>query len=294
MPPRFAEKYISARGIRTRYLELGSGEPLVFIHGGQYGTYDNAYAWSLNVPEIARHFRAIAFDKLGMGFTDAPSSPDKYTMRATVDHAIDFLEELGIERANLVGHSRGALVAARIAIERPASVKTLTVIDSNTLAPTETTAVPGDFYLKLEAQTRDPETIQSVQAEPIANSFSTEHITADMVEQWYRVAQLPSIRRMKQEIREMGGMRNLMPDLKKLKEQTLEGMAEGKLKAPTLIVWGYNDPSAPVPLSFKLFEIVARGTAASQLHIFNRAGHYCFREHANDFNSVAINFIRQS
>ncbi len=263
------------------------------MHGGQYGSYDNAYAWSLNIPKLSEYFRVIAFDKLGMGFTDAPSGPDQFTMRATIDHAIDLVETLGVERANIVGHSRGALVAARIAIERPAIAKTLTIVDSNTLAPTDA-SMPEDFYLKLEAHAKDPETIQSVQAEPIANSYSTEHVTSDMVEQWYKVAQLPSIRQVKQEIRKMGGMRNLMPDLRKLKEQTLVEITGGKVVAPTLIVWGYNDPSAPVSLCFKLFEIVARGTARSQLHILNRAGHYCYREHPNEFNSLLSSFIQLS
>src|SRR5579875_1156121 len=98
----------------------------------------------------------------------------------------------------------------------------------------------------------------------------------------------------KQEIRKMGGMRNLMPDLQKLKEQTLVEITGGKVVAPTLIVWGYNDPSAPVSLCFKLFEIVARGTARSQLHILNRAGHYCYREHPNEFNSLLSSFIQLS
>jgi 2-hydroxy-6-oxo-6-(2'-carboxyphenyl)-hexa-2,4-dienoate hydrolase len=71
--PLPAEKYIDVNGIRTRYLEAGDGEPLVLFHGGNMGSANLAECaedWELNMPGLSRHFRVIAVDKLGQGFTD--------------------------------------------------------------------------------------------------------------------------------------------------------------------------------------------------------------------------------
>ena len=61
----------------------------------------------------------LAIDKIGCGFTDNPPTDADYVIGSVVQHGIDFLAALGIERAHLVGHSRGGYAVARIALERP-------------------------------------------------------------------------------------------------------------------------------------------------------------------------------
>jgi len=63
---------IEVDGIRTRYFDAGVGKPLVLIHGGQYGLLYSAYSWSSVFRILSTRFRVIAFDRLGMGFTDNP------------------------------------------------------------------------------------------------------------------------------------------------------------------------------------------------------------------------------
>ncbi len=57
---------------------------------------------------------------------------------------------------------------------------------------------------------------------------------------------------------------------------------------PTLVVWGDNDPSAPVPLAQTLFERIARRTRDAELHVLNNAGHFCFREQPAAFNRLLV------
>ena len=55
-------RWLDVDGIRTRYFEAGSGEPIVFIYGGNFGTGDSAssaYAWNLNLRPLSEHVRAI-------------------------------------------------------------------------------------------------------------------------------------------------------------------------------------------------------------------------------------------
>jgi 2-hydroxy-6-oxonona-2,4-dienedioate hydrolase len=285
-------KFRSFDGIRTRYFESGKGPNLVLIHGGQFGSYDNAAAWSLNVNEPSKEFHVYAFDKFGMGYTDGPLEDRDFTIQSTLDHANSFINGLGIDNFGVVGHSRGALVAARLSLLYPRRVTALTVVDSNTLAPDDS-SLPHDFYSKLEKKAKTPETRKSSIREIEANSFSKVHITRELSEEWFKVARLPAIVSVRERFNRLT-VPNVMPDLAKSRKETLDQMEAKKLGAPTLIVWGNNDPSASVSLSYRLFDIVCKSVSHCQLHIFNHAGHYSFREKAFDFNKIIANFIQSA
>ena len=63
------------------------GEPLVLISGGEFfGSPYSLDAWSLNLPELARHFHVFAIDKLGQGYTENPKSEAEYTFEALFEH----------------------------------------------------------------------------------------------------------------------------------------------------------------------------------------------------------------
>lgn len=285
-------KFVDVNGINTRYFEKGRGEPLVLVHGGQYGSYYSAYSWSLNIEGLSRSFHLYAFDRLGMGYTDNPKTDEEYTMTATLKHTHDFLVALGIKEASLIGHSRGAFVIARLALDYPDLAKCLVIIDSQTLAPDDP-STPKNFYEDLEMKAPEVETRESVQLEPTANSYSRNHITKDFVEELYNVASLPKTIQARQKMKTTAG--NLfLNDLNKKRQETLEMINAGRLKVPALILWGLNDPSAPLKLGLNLFQIISSQIPRSQLHIFNQAGHYSFREHPEDFNRVVTNFINLS
>ena len=68
-------KFIDVEGIRTRYFERGSGETVVLVHGGAFGSTTGACSaddWDLNFDGLAQWFRVFAIDKLGQGYTDNP------------------------------------------------------------------------------------------------------------------------------------------------------------------------------------------------------------------------------
>ncbi len=70
-------KYVNVKGINTRYFDEGQGEPLLLIHGGNFGNEDNidlADNWDLNWPWFVKWFHVYALDKLGQGFTYLPPS----------------------------------------------------------------------------------------------------------------------------------------------------------------------------------------------------------------------------
>ena len=60
---------------------------------------------------------------------------------------------------------------------------------------------------------------------------------------------------------------------------------------PSLVIWGFNDPSAPYEGGLALFEAINSGaTRESRMYVFNKAGHPSFVEYPEEFNSVIKNF----
>jgi pimeloyl-ACP methyl ester carboxylesterase len=101
----FESKFVTVQGIRTHYIESGSGSPLILLHSGEFGAC-GALTWEYNIPHLAEHFRVIAPDWLGFGKTEKLFSFED--MRAKrVWHMRAFLDKLGIEDADFMGNSMG-------------------------------------------------------------------------------------------------------------------------------------------------------------------------------------------
>ena len=300
-------KFADVGGIRTRYFEAGQGQPLVLIHGGQWPATASADGWAPIFDHLAQSFHVYAFDKLGMGYTDNPASDADYSMDAIIRHAADFIRTMRLQQIVLAGHSRGALPAARIACDHPDLVSRLVIFDSNTLAPD------------------DPNTPDRVDPPPIARAPTREEIRAanlrnpqyygkqmltdHYVEAQYRIAQLPKIREADRKFRELRDrwIRDNKQELEndpglgsnmgattwwmyKAKYSTLELIKSGGIKAPTIIIWGMNDPTAPYFLGVNLMEMLSKVVDRSELHILNHAGHFVFAEYPAEVTRLITNF----
>ena len=68
---------------------------------------------------------------------------------------------------------------------------------------------------------------------------------------------------------------------------------QGRLQTPTLVVWGYNDPTAILKRGQALFELIADSTAMAEMHVINKAGHFCYREQPETFNQVIRGFVEK-
>ena len=283
-------KFVTLGGVRTRYFEAGTGEDLVLIHGGKFGTFYSAYHWSLNFDELSEHFHVYAFDKLGMGDTDNPKSDADYTMAAVIEHARAFVQTFGIKNATLAGHSRGALPAARIAVDHPELVKALIIFDSSTL-PAEDPSLRDDFYTNLEVGAPPVPDREFILREPVANSYSTDHITDDFIEEMLRIGRLSRTLEARKKMEHFLDAL-FLPSMREKKYETLELIKAARLKAPTLIIWGLNDPSSPIKLGIDLLYVIGSVAARTEFHAFNHAGHYVFREHARQVNQLIVNFVK--
>ncbi|PKO57975.1 MAG: 2-hydroxy-6-oxo-2,4-heptadienoate hydrolase, partial [Betaproteobacteria bacterium HGW-Betaproteobacteria-19] len=119
---------IDVGGIRTNYHDLGSGFPLLLIHGSGPGVsgYVN---WRTVMNELARERRVIIPDMVGFGFTERPAG-QRYDVDVWVAQAIGLLDALGIEQADIVGNSFGGALALKLAIRYPKRLRRIVLMGS--------------------------------------------------------------------------------------------------------------------------------------------------------------------
>jgi 2-hydroxy-6-oxonona-2,4-dienedioate hydrolase len=286
------EKYVAVDGIRTRYFEKGDGPILVLFHGGHFGSHDaadSAEDWSLNFDGLTKWFHVIAVDKIGQGHTDNPKNDGEYTIATVVRHAYGFLKALGLRNVHPIGHSRGAYLAARLSLEHPELFKSCILIDTNTLAPgiskNETVmANPPQPRLSRESQRW---ILQRY-------SFSFEHITDEWLDAVTAVGALPKYQEAVHKMETLGlRTTRFLPHLARQKDETLGWIRDRGFGVPTLLVWGFNDPTATLDQGHALFDLIVRGTPNSRMQIFNRAGHFTYREHPAEFNDLIRTFVQR-
>ena len=122
---RAAEHYLPVRGSQIYYETRGQGEPLLLLHGG-LGTVDD---FSSQTPELAKHFKVVAFERPGHGHTADTSEP--FSFSTMVEYTADFIEGLGLGRTNLLGWSDGAIIALLVSISRPDLVKRMVCVSGS-------------------------------------------------------------------------------------------------------------------------------------------------------------------
>ena len=98
----FESKYVTVRGARMHYVDVGEGEPVLFLHGNP----TSSYLWRNVIPHVSPRRRCIAPDLIGMGRSDKPSIP--YRFGDHFRYLEGFIQAVGIEGVSLVLHDWGS------------------------------------------------------------------------------------------------------------------------------------------------------------------------------------------
>lgn len=116
------DQFAQAGDVRLRYRDVGSGAPIVFIHG-----YSRSLEDWLALADSFPSNRVIAYDVRGFGKSTKLTDVRRYG-DAMVEDVIALLDHLKIDRAHLVGHSMGAVIAANVAVAHPRRVASASLI----------------------------------------------------------------------------------------------------------------------------------------------------------------------
>lgn len=126
----------SAVSFKIHYIEEGAGEPLVLVHSaGQ-----SLYTWNKIIPELSEHFRVIAVDLLGHGYTDS-SQFCTYSIEEQATVLGIFLSKIGVRSAHFVGFSLGCAVISALAASNPKRIGRIVFISPGGVTPLMPTPV---------------------------------------------------------------------------------------------------------------------------------------------------------
>jgi pimeloyl-ACP methyl ester carboxylesterase len=114
-------------GIRLHYVEAGEGPLVVLLHGFPEFWYE----WRHQIPALAAAgFRVVAPDMRGYNLSDKPEGVERYRVELLVEDVAGLVRHLGAERAHVVGHDWGGVVAWYFAMLRPALLDRLVVLNA--------------------------------------------------------------------------------------------------------------------------------------------------------------------
>jgi len=269
----FAQGYLDAGGIRTRYLHSGSkGAPvLVMLHG----TGGHAECYSRNLAAHGAHFDTYAIDMVGHGWSDKPDQP--YEIDVYVEHLRAVLDALGCERAHISGESLGGWVGARFALKYARRLDRLVL--NTTGGATMIPAVMAKIKQTSRAAVENP-TWESVRARLEWLMADPASVTDDLIACRQAIYQQPGFLRALENILVLQEPEIRLPN----------NLTDGEwaaIRAPTQVVWTSHDPTAPESLGRRLAALIPDARFA----LMQDCGHWPQFEDPLTFNRLHIDFL---
>ena len=270
--PEIARSIVAA-GITTNYHDLGSGFPVLMLHGSGPGV--SAWAnWRLVMPQIAERARVIAPDMAGFGYTER--RPDlRYDMDTWVAQAVGMLDELGIERADLVGNSFGGGLALQVAIRHPHRIRRLVLMGS--------VGVRFDITPALDAVWGYTPSIETMRGLLDLFAYDRSLVNDDLARLRYEATIRPGFQESFASMfpaprqRWVDAMASNVEDIKALPHETL-------------VIHGREDLVIPLDTSLTLAQWIPN----AQLHVYGKCGHWTQIEHAARFARLVGDFLTES
>ena len=265
-------KFLTVEGVRLHYQELGSGYPVICIHGAGPGASAESN-FKLNAPSFAEKFRVILYDMPQYGKSDRVVLTEprlKYNARILNG----FMAALGVDKAHIVGNSMGGQVAMKLGIDFPDRLNRVVIIGSGGVTPVfAPSPVEGvkmiARYYKGSGPSREKlrELLQTILYDPSL-------LTEETFEERYQASIDPATVELFGKRQGEMPRENLGPDLH-------------KLKAKLLAIWGMDDRFGALDVGLQITRTVPDG----QMHIFTHCGHWAQVEHAAEFNRLVVDFL---
>ena len=255
-------RYAQAGAYRLRYLEAGSGPPLLLVHGlGSNAAQD----WGRLVAPLARSYHVYAPDLPGFGRSARPADAD-YSIPMQVEAVRAFLEAVGVTRARVAGISMGGWIVARLAGEHPELVERLLLVAPAGLRPEDGSPIPVEVLFP-----RDVAGVRRMIAAirhkpPPAPPFLLRDVLAERRrEEWIVRRALESMRPGK---------------------DWLNGRL-GHATMPVLVVWGKQDALIPVAYAAAFVAEFAH----AKLTLLEGCGHVPMADCPQEFDAAMTEFL---
>lgn len=258
-----ADKTITVFGQSIHYFDMGSGPVVVLLHGLGSRKED----WLSVLEPMVQKYRLLVPDQLGFGKSDKPLLD--YSVQTYVDFLNEFLRQLKVEKASLVGESLGGWIAALYVAE---------IGGRGHLIPVEKLVLVDAAGLKQDAPipNLNPSSLWEMQTMMEAVFYDTSWLNDDALRKIFtdKLAEKDSYT-----------VRSIMGN-PALGTQRLDDRL-GSIKVPTLVVWGKQDKLLPIAAG----ERYAAGIAGAKLVSFDKCGHVPPIEKTEEFVAAVTGFL---
>jgi 2-hydroxymuconate-semialdehyde hydrolase len=264
---------IQTGSIVTNYHDLGSGEPVLLLHGSGPGV--SAWAnWRLTLQALQRDFRVLAPDLAGFGFSQTP--PDiVYSRQLWLGQIVALLNALEVDKVNVIGNSFGGSMALALAIHHPERVNRLILMGS----------VGVDFELTpgLDAVWGYEPSEENMRAIMQVFAYDQGLVGNDLVRMRYEASKREGVHEAYASM--FPAPRQRWVEAMAHPEQAIRG-----IRHKTLLIHGRDDKVIPLETSLRLQQWIDD----SQLHIYGRCGHWTQIEHATGFTQQVMQFLKNA
>jgi 3-oxoadipate enol-lactonase len=225
--------------------------------------------WNPQMDALNPYFQVLRYDIRGHGASDAPSGA--YTLELLGEDVIKLLDALGMDRVHFVGLSLGGMIGQYLALNDSHRLKSLALCDTAAVVPAEAQPIWQERIDK-------------------ARRKGTEVLLEETMERWFTPSFLEKNSKMVALIREqllatpVSGYIGCAEAIRRL--NYLDRLS--KIKMPTLIMVGEDDPGTPVSAS----EAMQKRISNSKLVILPSARHLSNVEQAQAFNAALLKFLR--
>ena len=264
---------IDAGGIKTSYLEAGSGEPVLMLHGSGPGVSGTAN-WQYTIGPLSQRFHVLAPDIVGFGDTERPEDV-VYSLRTWTDHVWAFLDAHGIKKTAIVGNSLGGRIALQMATDSPQRISRMVLMGSPGvgMTPTEGLAALRAYEPSHEAMRHMLRTYFAV---------NPALITDELVKIRYEASIANGA---------WDAYRAMFFDPKhKGSELAITADEVSAIATPTLLVHGREDKVVPLAVSVNMLDLMPN----ADLHVFSRCGHWTQIERADEFSALVADYLERS
>lgn len=271
----FRLDYVPVADVATRALVAGEGPNVIFMHG----TSGHLEAFSRNIVfHVKAGYRCHAIDALGHGYTDKPDF--NYEIPKYGEHVLNYMDAQGIGQAHLAGESLGGWTSAWLAIHHPDRVKSLQLI-----AAGGTKANPEIMERIKKSTTRavKEDDIELTKKRLHLLMFDGEKdVSEELIEVRHRIYHQPEF---------VTNIHNLLclQEMEIRQRNILQPEDLARIKMPTLVVWGRENPFGDVPEAQKMHENIA----GSRLVLFDECGHWPQHEQSALYNPLSVEFLNE-
>lgn len=251
-------EFVDVDGARLYYYAAGTrgaGAPVVFLHG--FPT--SGHLWGEVVAQMPAGHRIVVVDLLGYGRSDPPGAR-ALTLHAHAQRVVGLLDALGIRSACIVGHDLGGGIAQELAINWPARVSQLVLVDSVAFAgwPTRDVRIARRLMWLVRK---------------LPTNWLLPIVRADLERGYYDPARAAhSIDKYQRPFNSDDGRKVFLQHLAALDatETQALGARHREISVPTSVVWGAHDPYLPVQLAERLTAAIP----GAALEVIDDARHF--------------------